>query len=154
MARHQLSTRQSRDEYVYKVTCLGSYINRSFWVTKVKDAYLIKRNDKISMKNIISGKMILAVWKGVFQESILEMKMVFKLNMSRTIDVLSEPDSNSDHRNNVFAEPMTHLNPDNILENISDNQDIKILFKSYSMNWDFDCSWSWLIWWTSLFPND
>ena len=105
------------------------------------------------MKNIISGKMILAVWKEVFQESILEMKMVFKLNMSRTIDVLSEPDSNSDHRNNVFAEPMTHLNPDNILENIPDNQDIKILFKSYSMNWDFDCSWSWLIWWTPLALN-
>ena len=71
------------------------------------------------MKNIISGKMILAVWKEVFQESILEMKTIFKLNMSRTIDVLSEPDSNSDHRNNVFAEPMTHLNPDNILENLS-----------------------------------
>ena len=80
---------------------------------------LFWRTDEISMKNIISGKMILAVWKEVFQESILEMKTIFKLNMSRTIDVLSEPDSNSDHRNNVFAEPMTHLNPDNILENLS-----------------------------------
>ena len=85
------------------------------------------------MKNIVSGKVILAVRKEVFQESILEMKMVLKLNMSRMIEALSEPDSNSDHRNYVFAEPMTHLNQDNILENMSDNQDIKIIFKSCSM---------------------
>ena len=58
----------SRDGYVYKVTCLVSYTRGFTHITghlgSKRSQRLIEfifRNDKISTKNIISGKMILAV---------------------------------------------------------------------------------------------
>ena len=147
----------SRDRYVYKVTCLVSYITHMTGHLGSKRSQRLMKfifwNDKISMKNIISGKMILAVWKEVFQESILEMKIVFfKSNMSRTIDVLSEPDSNSDHRNNVFAEnfePMTHPRTGGCYIPGNHQSDIKIMLKSYSMNQNHILviwTWSPIVW--------
>lgn len=72
--------------------------------------------------------------------------------MSRTIDVLSEPDSNSDHRNNVFAEnfePMTHPRTGGCYIPDNHQSDIKIMLKSYSMNQNHILviwTWSPIVW--------
>ena len=107
----------SRDGYVYKVTCLVSYTwgithitGQKFGVKKVTEINRIhfpkwqNFDEKYHFRKDDFGRL-----KRSFSRiNSRNENRFFKLNMSRTIDVLSEPDSNSNHWNNVFAEPMTH----------------------------------------------